>query len=87
MKSSEGEGEGEGGVAGETGPFTASVIQRACMCSQSAGVRWTESVHLNAESWEGCRRSPFKPGPVNCSSTPLCNVGKQTHVFQKQGND
>lgn len=33
LKSSEGEGEGEGGVPGETGPFTASVIQRACMCS------------------------------------------------------
>lgn len=33
------------------------------------------------------RQSLLKPGPVNCGSTPLCNVGKQTRGFQKQGDD
>lgn len=42
---------------------------------------------MNAKSWESCRQSLFLPGPVNCGSTPLCNVGKQTRGFQKQGND
>lgn len=42
---------------------------------------------MNAESWGSCRRSLFKPAPVNCGSTPTCNVEKQTRGFQKQGDD
>lgn len=54
------------------------------MCSQR---RSEKEVYLNAESWGSCRRCLFKPGPVNCGSTPLCNVGKQTRGFPKQGDD
>lgn len=54
---------------------------------------YVQSVHgsgkfyLNPERRGSCRRASFKPGPLNCGSTPLCNVGKQTRGFQKQGND
>lgn len=46
-----------------------------------------KKVYLNSESWRSCRRSLYKIGPVNCGSTPLCNIGKQPRGLQKQRND
>lgn len=54
---------------------------------RNATKKWTRMFIWTLKAPESCRQFLFKLNPANWSSTSLCNVGKQTHGFQKQSND